>query len=247
MKMKRTIALVGALMLGAAICFSGCGSSGGSGGGEAASAEVEKVTPEDEVTAVVDGFFTTMQAGEISKLTDYCTAEVLTDQELDAFAEAEGFDDMLYESLDLESMGLTVDDLSEDARASVTRFGNTIIQELIGSYEIADISVNGDTAEVTGTVTYGYNTDFDVDTDAITTEIMDTYMAENMDALLEVYTNEGESAMLLKAFNDIMPDMLDQFTDAILETQGETDDMTCTVTKTDGKWLITDMTLTPQS
>lgn len=246
MKMKRTIALIGALMLGAAIVFSGCGSSGG-GGGEAASAAVEKVKPEDEVAATVDGFFATMKSGEYSKLTDYCTEEVLTDQELDVITEAEGMDDVFYESLDLESMGLTIDDLSDEAKASVTQFGNTIFQELIGSYEISDISVKGDTAEVTGTVTYGYNTDFDIDTDAINEEVLNTYMTDNMDALQEAYTEGGDSAVMVMMLNDVMPELLSKYSDSLLESEGETDDMTCTVTKTDGKWMITDMTLTPQS
>lgn len=241
-RMKKSLCLFGALMIGAAVVFSGCGSSGSSGGGSAAA---EKASPETEVAAVVDGFFTTMQSGELSKLTDYCTQEVLDNQELAGLTEAEGFDEMFYESLGLEEMGISEDDISDEAKAAISKMSDTIIQELVGSYEISDISVNGDTATVNGTVTYGYNTDFDIDIDGINNEVMSEIPDDQMSEYAEIYTNDGEAAMMAKIMNDLMPTLLDRYTQALTESEGETDTLQATVTKTDGKWLISEMNLYP--
>lgn len=241
-RMKKSLCLFGALMIGAAVVFSGCGSSGSSGDGSAAA---EKASPETEVAAVVDGFFTTMQSGELSKLTDYCTQEVLDNQELAGLTEAEGFDEMFYESLGLEEMGISEDDISDEAKAAISKMSDTIIQELVGSYEISDISVNGDTATVNGTVTYGYNTDFDIDIDGINNEVMSEIPDDQMSEYAEIYTNDGEAAMMAKIMNDLMPTLLDRYTQALTESEGETDTLQATVTKTDGKWLISEMNLYP--
>ena len=238
--MKKSLCLLGAIMVGAAVIFSGCGSSGGSSGGGAAA---EKASPEDEVTAVVDGFFTTMQAGDLSKLTEYCTDEVLASQELDGFADAEGFDSAFYDSLDLESMGLTQDDLTDEAKAAISGMGSTIVKNLIGSYELSDVSVKGDTAEVKGTVTYGYDTNFDIDIDAINNEYMESMSDEQIEELADIYANEGETAMMKKIVNDMVPGLMDKYSEALLATEGQTETMEATVTKTDGKWMITEMNI----
>ena len=239
-RMKKSLCLLGAIMVGAAVIFSGCGSSDGSGGGGAAA---EKASPEDEVTAVVDGFFTTMQSGDLSKLTEYCTDEVLANQELDGFADAEGFDAAFYESLDLESMGLTQEDLSDEAKAAISGMGSTIVKNLIGSYELSDVSVKGDTAEVKGTVTYGYDTNFDIDIDAINNEYMESMPDEQINELAEIYANEGETAMMKKIINDMVPGLMDKYSEALLATEGQTETLEATVTKTDGKWMITEMNI----
>ena len=239
-KMKKSLCLLGAIMIGAAVIFSGCGSSGAGGG----SAATEKASPESEVTAVIDGFFTTMQSGDLSKLTEYCTDEVLANQELDGFADAEAFNQEFYDSLDLESMGLTQDDISEEAKTAISNMANTVITNLIESYAISDVSVNGDTAKVIGTVTYGYNTDFDIDIDAINDEYTSSMAEEQITELAEIYTNEGEAAMMKKLINDMVPGLMDKYSEALLATEGATDNLEATVTKTDGKWMITEMNIT---
>jgi len=240
-RMKKSLCLLGAIMIGAAVVLSGCGSSGGGSG----SAAAEKDSSEAEVTAVVDGFFTTMQAGELSKLTEFCTEEVLANQELDGLSDAEAFNDTLMESLDLESMGLSNDDLSDEAKQSIAGFADSIIKGLISEYAISDISVKGDTAEVKGTVKYGYDTDFNIDTDTIVNDYINAYMAdeEKFNALMDVYMNDGETAMNKQLINEMMPELLGQFTEALMATEGATDDMEVTLTKTDGKWMITEMNL----
>ena len=231
-RMKKSLCLLGALMIGAAVIFSGCGSSG--------SGAAEKSSPENEVAAVVDGFFTTMQSGDLSKLTEYCTEDVLASQQLDGFADAEGFENAFYGSLDLESMGLTQDDLSDEAKAAITGLGDTVIKNLIGSYEISDIAVNGDTADVKGTVTYGYDTNYDVDFDAISESAISD---EQMNEIAEIYANEGEAAAKKKFVNELVPVLMTKYGEALLATEGATDTLEATVTKTDGKWMITEMNI----
>ena len=237
-RMKKSLCLLGALMIGAAVIFSGCGSSGSGG-----SAAADKASPENEVAAVVDGFFTTMQSGDLSKLTEYCTEDVLASQQLDGFADAEGFENAFYGSLDLESMGLTQDDLTDEAKAAITGLGDTVIKNLIGSYEISDIAVNGDTADVKGTVTYGYDTNFDIDIDAINAEYMDSMSDEQINEIAEIYANEGEAAMMKKIVNDMVPGLMEKYGSSLLATEGATDTLEATVTKTDGKWMITEMNI----
>jgi len=240
-RMKKSLCLLGAIMIGAAVVLSGCGGSGGGSG----SAAAEKDSSEAEVTAVVDGFFTTMQAGELSKLTDFCTEEVLANQELDGLADVESFNATMVEALNLESMGLSEDDLSDEAKQSLTDFVDSMVKGLVSEYAISDISVKGDTAEVKGTLTYGYDTDFNIDTDTIVNDYTENYMAdeEKMSALMDVYLNDGEAAMYKQLINEMMPELLGQFTEAFMATEGATDDMEITLTKTDGKWMITEMNL----
>lgn len=234
--------------MAAMVVLSGCGSSAASGG-NGGSAAAEQNGPETEVMAVVDGFFGVLQSGDFSNLSEYCTQEVLDEQDLQAIADVSDFDNEIYESLGLEDMGLTIDDLSDDTKNALTSFSSTIMTSLIEGYNIDNVSVNrgGDSAEVTGTVTYGYDTSFDFDMDAINNEVMGDFEDEKLDEYAQIYTDNGEAAMYAAIMNDMMPELLNRYSAALLETQGGTDEIQMTLEQTDGKWMITEMLVADDS
>ena len=147
-------------------------------------------------------------------------------------------DQVFAESL---GMDLSAEDLGESTKAGLQDFIDTLLQNLVTSYEITDVTVADDTGTVNVTTTYGYDPekmqDIDVN-DEIETMAAD-YMAENQDALLKIYQEDGEAAMINKVLDDMLPEVLKSYTDAVLETGEITQDSVLTLKQQDGSWVVT--------
>ncbi len=228
--MKKILVVVMTLAVMILIPLTGCG---GSGGGSAAP------TPEDEVRAAAENFLNAMQEGDLEAMKA-CSDPALYEEDGDlyAFGTINNMDQVFAESL---GMDLSAEDLGESTKAGLQDFIDTLLQNLVTSYEITDVTVADDTGTVNVTTTYGYDPekmqDIDVN-DEIETMAAD-YMAENQDALLKIYQEDGEAAMINKVLDDMLPEILKSYTDAVLETGEVTQDSALTLTQQDGSWVVT--------
>ncbi len=228
--MKKILVVVMTLAVMILIPLTGCG---GSGGGSAAP------TPEDEVRAAAENFLNAMQEGDLEAMKA-CSDPSLYEEggDLYAFGTINNMDQVFAESL---GMDLSAEDLGESTKAGLQDFIDTLLQNLVTSYEITDVTVADDTGTVNVTTTYGYDPekmqDIDVN-DEIETMAAD-YMAENQDALLKIYQEDGEAAMINKVLDDMLPEILKSYTDAVLETGEVTQDSALTLTQQDGSWVVT--------
>ncbi len=238
--MKKYLYLMITIIVGAVILFSGCGNKDGK------ETTIENsLGSEDKIVAVVDGFFTTMQSGDFSKMTEYCTEDVLASQQLDVFTDEEALESALFERFGFARTGLTLDDLNNEAKEAIVNAGITRMSNLINSYEISDVSVNRKTAEVTGTVTYGYDTEYDIDVEGFIAEYRDSFSTDQVKEYANIYANEGEDAMKKKMVNDMLPGLMEKYSSSLQVTEGATNTLHATVEKIDGKWLITALNITP--
>lgn len=180
--MKKLFSLCLALML--AMGISGCGDN----------TEEQIKAAEATVTSYLDS----LQAGDLDAAEDQTT-----DQYLDPLGinNMEEYMDGLLDDLD---MGDTFDQEAMD-------FANNAIKAAISSYEISDAKMEEDTIRVlVNVVGKDYeNIDFSTMENELNTYAQN-YATQNMDRLSQIYTEQGEDAMMEAMMQDIGGYMFDQ-------------------------------------
>ena len=78
----------------------------------------------------------------------------------------------------------------------------------------------------------------DVNSDLET--LVNTYMTENMDALIEVLNSQGEEALQNKIVNDLIGDILDLFSKAVVDQGGMSENSVLILKNIEDKWVITE-------
>ena len=220
--MKKKLCLLIVLVLILSLAFTGCG----------------KKDPTPAIKAQVTGLLDAMVAGDVDTMETYVDPSIWTEGgDLESFATIDTFADELVESIGTVEM----EDLSEDALAAIEKFKNFVLENLVESYEIGDITVDGDSATVEAVVNYGFDPDqvADVDVNADLESLLNDYMANNMEDLISVLNNEGEDALQIKILNDLIGDILDLYSAAIIEQGGISEDSVIFLDKVDGNWTIT--------
>lgn len=147
---------------------------------------------------VVTGYLDAIQSGDLDKAEDYTT---------DAYIDPLGIDNMdsymesLLESLD---MGETFDQEAND-------FAKNAVKAAITSYEINDTKMEEDTISVLVDID---GKDYEnIDFTAMENELntyTQNYANENLDRLMQIYTEQGEDAMVEAMMQDIGGYMFDE-------------------------------------
>ena len=147
---------------------------------------------------VVTGYLDAIQSGDLNKAEDYTT---------DAYIDPLGIDNMdsymesLLESLD---MGETFDQEAND-------FAKNAVKAAITSYEINDTKMEEDTISVLVDID---GKDYEnIDFTAMENELntyTQNYANENLDRLMQIYTEQGEDAMMEAMMQDIGGYMFDE-------------------------------------
>ncbi|MBM6765527.1 hypothetical protein H5996_06340 [Faecalicoccus pleomorphus] len=147
---------------------------------------------------VVTGYLDAIQSGDLDKAEDYTT---------DAYIDPLGIDNMdsymesLLESLD---MGETFDQEAND-------FAKNAVKAAITSYEINDTKMEEDTISVLVDID---GKDYEnIDFTAMENELntyTQNYANENLDRLMQIYTEQGEDAMMEAMMQDIGGYMFDE-------------------------------------
>lgn len=226
--MKKTLCFIVALMLVCMMSLVGCG-------GDSA---------ETEVQTAADNFLSALQEGDLDKLKETSSEDLLDSGALKAFNEIDSFEDTMVKALGLES-----GDLGDEAKASLKKFTDDFIDKLVDSYEIGDVTVDDEgVGTVNATITYGIDVEklTNIDTSNITSvnDLATKYMNEHKQELLEIYQKDGEKAMMVKVANDLLPDLMDAVSEEMYkQAEGSTiEEVKLTVKKNDdGAYVVTDM------
>jgi len=224
--MRKKIALILAIMMVLTAVLTGCGGS--------------KSDAKAPVKKAADGFMSALAAGEFDKLSAFCTEEAFESEDLAAVEAVDKLDSSL-----LEALGVTEDLLSEETKESITTFINTLKKEIVASYEIGEVEIDGDKALADGTVTFGFDTNMEQTSSKLMegelNGVVETYMGDNQEALMKLYTDEGQDAMMGKMYNDLIPSILEKYLEAIRATEGGTSPFKFTLEKSGDAWLISDI------
>ena len=220
--MRRVLYLALSLVLVLSMTFVGCGADN-----------------TEDIRAAGDGFLKAMQDGDINGMKEYSDPS-LFEEGGDLF----DFNEFLnMEEMFAEEMGVETSEISDETKASLEEFSTTFLENMLKSYEIKDVSDDGDgVGTVVASVTYGFDGDKidEIDIEAEAKEAMEKYLDEHESELVSLYSSGGESAVMSKLMNEMVDDLLDSFMDKILENGEVTEDVSLTVKNIDGKWLVTE-------
>jgi len=221
--MKKKISLLIVLVLILSLAFTGCG----------------KKDPTPDIKAQATGLLDAMQAGDVAKMGEFADPSIYeAGGDLESFGTLDSFVDDFIDSLG----SVKKEDLSTEATDAIEKFKTFILENMVESYEIGEIKVEGDTATVDAVVNYGFDPDkiesIDVNSDLET--LVNTYMSENMDALIEVLNSQGEEALQNKIVNDLIGDILDLFSNAVLDQGGMSENSVLILKNIEDKWVITE-------
>lgn len=224
--MKKTLVILLALAVMVLVPLTGCGG---------ASSEAE-----DEVRAAAETFMNAMQDGDFEAMKA-CSDPALYEEDGDmySFGTIGNMDEIFAESLGID---ISAEDLGESTKTGLQDFVDTLLDNMVTSYEIKDVSVDGDTGTASVTTTYGYDPEKmqEIDLDDEVGTLATEYMKKHQTELLEIYQNDGEAAMYSKVLDDLLPDILSKYMDEVLKTGEVTQDSVLTLTKQDdGSWLVT--------
>ena len=191
----------------------------------------------EDIKAAADGFLGVLESGEFGKLSEYASKELLETGDLKDISKLQNIQQDILSELDLAE-----DALTEEGKQSLNGFVDTLSKELVKSYEIGDISESDGTAEVKATLTYGFDPGKieDIDIDDKIDAIADQYLADNKDKLVEMFMKEGEDAAQKAIMNDLMGDILKEYSDALIATGERSENVSLKMENKDGKWVVTE-------
>lgn len=158
------------------------------------------------VKETANTFLTATTTADMETISANCTEEVLSQMGLEILNPAYN-ETAFYASLDIEK-----DSLEKAAQASISDFYNKYSKSVIQSYEITDVEVNDGVGTVYATLsTYSRESIATLSGEDFHNEIialMQTYQQAHMRELISIKVNNGEEAMMIKIFNDLMPDIM---------------------------------------
>ena len=194
--------------------------------------------PSEDAKATADSFMSALQEGDMDAVKEYADPALFEKGgDLESFA---SIDNIAGEFA--EALGVKEEDLSDNAKASLAEFTDTMMKGLVSSYEIGDVKEGEKGAYLVNvSTTYGYDPakvkDIDISKDI--EKMTKKYMEKNQEDLAKLYLDKGEDAVLNKMLDDLLGDMLTKYTDKVMETGEVTQDSVMTVEEIDGKWLVT--------
>ena len=191
----------------------------------------------DAMKAPVDGFLSSMQAGDFETMKTYADPSLFEEGgSLEAFNTLENIDEELASSL-----GISTSDLSDKTKQEVDSYVKDMMSKMIKSYEITDVAKGSDTEGTVSTkVTFGFDPEAasSVDVNSEMESVIEKYMQDNMTELTQVYQSGGQKALMVKVLDDLCGDLLKIYTDKVMETGEVTEDVVFNVENKDGSWLI---------
>lgn len=218
--MKKIVLLALTLSLFVLIPLAGCGSDNTA-----------------DIRAAAEGFMNAMQEGDIEGMKAYSDPSLYEgDGDLAAFAQIENIDESFA-----EAVGVSVDDLSDKTKAEIQGFTDNLMDKMVTSYEITDVTEDADgKGRVALNTTFGFDPDKgnDIDMDDETEKMVTEYTEKNSAELMQIYQNGGEQAMMNKILDDLMGDILQKYTDAIMATGEVSQESVMLLENKDGKWLV---------
>ena len=212
-----TITLITCLMLS----FVGCGKSNVPANTEAA-----------------EVFMEAMDEADIDTISENCTEKAFKSLGLKALDPSRNSDDFF------RGMGMEKELFSEDALATVDEYGKYYSEALISDYTINEVTEEDNEGYVNITVaTYDLQALKEELTEHFKTKLeplVTAYTEENADELAAIYLENGEEAMVVHMFNNLMNDIMDLQKELIDNIETEDVTFILTLENIDDEWLVTD-------
>ena len=193
----------------------------------------EAKTPDrtEAIRTAADGFLAAVEAGDIEKVAEFASEDVMEDFNLDQL-------DGMIDSFFTEA-GIDPSTVDESVKEKLNSFVDTMKENFLLSYDIKDVSEKDGKGVVKADLNLGYNLDEirNMDLQGDLEGIVSEYMNEHMAELLVL--SGDQAALMNKVITDLAPVMLDKYSAEMLATDGGTEEVTLTLEEKDGKWLVT--------
>ena len=190
------------------------------------------------ITETAEIFMEAMAEADIDTISENCTKKAFRTLRLKALDPSYNVDAYF------RGMGVDKELFSEEALAAVQDYGYYYADALIENYTINKVTEKYNVGYVNVTVTtYDFNTLKNLMTEQLNAKIeplLDDYTDENLDELSAIYLEEGEMAMTIQMFDDLMGDIMNIIKEMIDTTETEEVTFVLTIRKIDGEWLVTD-------
>ncbi len=192
---------------------------------------------EEAMKEPVDGFLSSMQAGDLETMQSFADESLFeSGGSLAEFNTLQNLDEELASSL-----GLSVDNLSDETKAEVDNYVKDMLKKMIKDYEITGASQDEDTkGTVTAKITFGFDPEAagNLDVNSEMEDMVQKYMQDNMTELTQIYQSGGQNALMIKVLDDLCGDLLKLYTEKVMETGEVTENVYFNVENKDGKWVI---------
>ena len=151
------------------------------------------------VTEAAEGFLNALVKNDKDAAAQYATEEFMQSETM-KFMDAQYLSDVFF-----DAMGVTRDEIDEEAQKAVDDYEKLIIERAYKDYEIQDIKIQDNKAYVTAKITLGYDPEASRNISKDTQKIIDDYKTENYDELMSICKEKGERAMYRKLYSDLIP------------------------------------------
>ena len=187
------------------------------------------------VTEAAEGFLNALFKNDKDAAAQYATEEFMQSETM-KFMDAQYLSDVFF-----DAMGVTRDEIDEEAQKAVDDYEKLIIERAYKDYEIQDIKIQDNKAYVTAKITLGYDPEASRNISKDTQKIIDDYKTENYDELMSICKEKGERAMYRKLYSDLIPIIIGKMQEQ-LESESTAEEKTIlSLEKIDKKWLVTDL------
>ena len=142
-----------------------------------------------EVRETTERFMQALVDSDLETAKQYATKELIASEEM-RLLDKENLETSFYDAI-----GVKRESLGEEAQKAVSEYVSDVVDKAYQSYEIGDIKIQGDTASVTTKVTLGFDPDAESNLAETAQEEINSYQTENYEDLVNVYIEEGETAL----------------------------------------------------
>ena len=198
-----------------------------------------------DTTAVTQTAETFLQAAmdcDVDIVSSNCLETVLTDIGLDAIS-PDFAEEIIYTNMQIEKASL-----SEEAQKAVSDFCTYYSGNIIQNFTVGEVTVENNVGYVNATVTtYSQDALSSLSGETFKNELsalMTIYQEENMQELVSISLNEGNDAMMIKIFDDLMPEIMDIMKKSYDSYTPEDINIVLTLEKTEENWIITKASIT---
>ena len=124
------------------------------------------------VTEAAEGFLNALVKNDKDAAAQYATEEFMQSETM-KFMDAQYLSDVFF-----DAMGVTRDEIDEEAQKAVDDYEKLIIERAYKDYEIQDIKIQDNKAYVTAKITLGYDPEASRNISKDTQKIIDDYRAK---------------------------------------------------------------------
>ena len=188
-----------------------------------------------DVTAAAEGFLTALVNNDREAASQYATEEFMKGDVM-KMIDPQYLSDSFY-----EAMGVSKDEIDEEAQKVVDEYVNQIVEKAYKDYEIQDVKVQDEKAAVTVRITLGYDPEASNMISEDTKELISAYQTEHYDELISLYKDEGEKAMYRKLYSDLIPIVVGKMKEQLESGESAEEKTILSLEKIDKTWLVTDL------